>query len=318
MTRQVGPADIQPVKNETADRIATGLVTIIPVMGVGLVAWQSAKGGLHFYDLIAFAVLYVLTGLGVTVGFHRYFTHRSFSTTRPIRALLGILGSAAIEGPMISWVADHRKHHTFSDREGDPHSPHHGFEGKRFRHVRGLAHSHLGWLFLHTDRAAKERYAPDLLKDPMIRFIDRTFLLWAVAGLAAPFALGVALGGTLWAGLTGLLWGGAIRIFFLHHVTYSINSLCHFFGRRRFATGDESRNLAWLAPFSLGEAWHNNHHAFPTSAMHGLRRLERMLDPSALVIRMLEKLGLAWNVVRVAPERVAAKALPEKAMPESA
>jgi stearoyl-CoA desaturase (delta-9 desaturase) len=318
MTRQVGPADIQPVKNETADRIATGLVTAIPVIGVGLVAWQSAEGGLHFYDLIAFGVIYLLTGLGVTVGFHRYFTHRSFSTTRPIRALLAILGSAAIEGPMISWVADHRKHHVFSDREGDPHSPHHGFEGKRFPHVRGLAHAHLGWLFLHTDRAAKERYAPDLLKDPMIRFIDRTFLLWAVLGLAAPFALGVALGGTVWAGLTGLLWGGAIRMFLLHHVTYSINSLCHFFGRRRFDTGDESRNLAWLAPFSLGEAWHNNHHAFPTSAMHGLRRLERMLDPSAQFIWVLEKLGLAWNVVRVAPERMAAKALPEKALPKSA
>jgi stearoyl-CoA desaturase (Delta-9 desaturase) len=318
MTRQVGPADVQPVKNETADRIATGLVTVIPVIGVGLVAWQSAKGGLHFYDLIAFGVLYLLTGLGVTVGFHRYFTHRSFSTTRPIRALLAILGSAAIEGPMISWVADHRKHHVFSDREGDPHSPHHGFEGKRFRHVRGLAHAHLGWLFLHTDRAAKERYAPDLLKDPMIRFIDRTFLLWAVAGLAAPFALGVALGGTVWAGLTGLLWGGAIRMFLLHHGTYSSNSLCHFFGCRRFATGDESRNLAWLAPFSLGEAWHNNHHAFPTSAMHGLRRLERMLDPSAHVIWVLEKLGLAWDVVRVAPERMAAKALPEEALPGSA
>jgi stearoyl-CoA desaturase (Delta-9 desaturase) len=207
------------VKNETADRIATGLITVIPIIGVGLVAWQSAKGGLHFYDLIAFAVIYLLTGLGVTVGFHRYFTHRSFSTTRPIRALLAILGSAAIEGPIISWVADHRKHHVFSDREGDPHSPHHGFEGKRFPHLRGLAHAHLGWLFLHTDRAAKERYAPDLLKDPMIRFIDRTFLLWAVAGLVAPFALGVALGGTVWAGLTGLLWGGAIRMFLLHHVT---------------------------------------------------------------------------------------------------
>jgi stearoyl-CoA desaturase (delta-9 desaturase) len=313
MSRQVGPADVQPVQNETMDRIATGLVTVIPVLGVAFVAWQSAKGGLHFYDLIVFGMLYLLTGLGVTVGFHRYFTHRSFSTIKPIRALLAIFGSAAIEGPIISWVADHRKHHAFSDREGDPHSPHHGFENKRLKHLRGLAHAHLGWLFIHTDRAAKERYAPDLLKDPMIRFIDRTFLVWAILGLAAPFGLGVALGGTVWAGLTGLLWGGAIRMFVTHHVTYSINSLCHFFGRRRFATGDESRNLAWLAPFSFGEAWHNNHHAFPTSAAHGLRRLERLLDPSAAVIWSLEKVGLAWNVVRIAPERMAAKALPESA-----
>jgi stearoyl-CoA desaturase (delta-9 desaturase) len=320
MPRQVGPADIQPVKNETVDRIATGLVTGVPVLGVAFVAWQSAKSGLHWYDLAAFAVLYAITGFGVTVGFHRYFTHRSFSTTRPIRALLAIFGSAAIEGPMISWVADHRKHHAFSDREGDPHSPHAGYEDKRFRHLRGLAHAHLGWLFIHTDRAAKERYAPDLLKDPMITFIHRTFLVWAVAGLAAPFGLGVLLGGSVKAGLTGLLWGGAIRMFVTHHVTYSINSLCHFFGRQRFATADESRNLAWLAPFSFGEAWHNNHHAFPTSAAHGLRRLERLLDPSAAVIWTLEKAGLAWDVVRVAPERIAAKALPDsaKALPESA
>ena len=319
MTRQVGPADIQPVQNETVDRIATGLITIVPVLGVAFVAWQSAKGGLHWYDLAAFAVLYLVTGFGVTVGFHRYFTHRSFSTTRPVRAMLAIFGSMAIEGPMISWVADHRKHHAFSDREGDPHSPHAGYEDKGCRRLRGLAHAHLGWLFIHTDRAAKERYAPDLLKDPMIRFIDRTFLVWAAVGLALPFGLGVALGGSVMAGLTGLLWGGAIRMFVTHHVTYSINSLCHFFGRQRFDTADESRNLAWLAPFSFGEAWHNNHHAFPTSAAHGLRRLERLLDPSAAVIWSLEKAGLAWDVVRVTPERIAAKALPEsKALPGSA
>jgi stearoyl-CoA desaturase (delta-9 desaturase) len=313
VTRQVGPADVQPVQNETRDRIATGLVTIVPVLGVGFVAWQSAKGGLHWYDLAAFAVLYLLTGFGITIGFHRYFTHRSFSTTRPIRALLAISGSAAIEGPIISWVADHRKHHAFSDREGDPHSPHIGHEEKRFPHLRGLVHAHVGWLFIHTDRASKKRYAPDLLNDPLIRVIDRTFLVWAAAGLAAPFGLGVLLGDSIKAGLTGLLWGGAIRMFVTHHTTYSINSLCHFFGRQRFDTSDESRNLAWLAPFSLGEAWHNNHHAFPTSAMHGLRRPERLLDPSAAVIRLLEKVGLAWDVVRVAPERLQAKALHDSA-----
>jgi stearoyl-CoA desaturase (delta-9 desaturase) len=313
MKSDVLATDVQPVQHETMDRIATGLVTIIPMLGVGVVAWQSLKGGLHWYGLVVFAILYTLTGLGVTVGFHRYFTHRSFATTRPIRALLGILGSAAIEGPMISWVADHRKHHAFSDDEGDPHSPHVGYGEKRFKAVRGLIHAHVGWLFIHTDRGAKEKYAPDLLKDPIVRFVDRTFLLWVVAGLAASFGLGVLFGGTLKAGLTGLLWGGAIRMFVLHHVTYSINSLCHFFGRQRFATGDESRNLAWLAPFSFGEAWHTNHHAFPTSAAHGLRRMERLLDPSASVIWALEKAGLAWNVVRVAPERWQAKALNESA-----
>jgi stearoyl-CoA desaturase (delta-9 desaturase) len=309
----LAPADVESTQHETRDRIVTAIITIVPFLGLGVVSWLSLKGGLHWYDLGVFALLYAVTGLGVTVGFHRYFTHRSFATTRPMRALLAILGSAAIEGPVISWVADHRKHHAFSDRQGDPHSPHVGRSEQRFRALRGLAHAHVGWLFIHTDRAAKKRYAPDLLKDRVVSFVDRTFLVWAALGLAVPFALGTLLGGTLKTGLTGLLWGGAIRMLVTHHVTYSINSLCHFFGRRRFATGDESRNLAWLAPFSFGEAWHNNHHAFPTSAAHGLRRVERLLDPSAGVIWTLEKAGLAWDVVRVAPERMQAKALSESA-----
>jgi stearoyl-CoA desaturase (Delta-9 desaturase) len=314
MTRELTAGDVQPVANETRDRIATGIVTGVPFLGLGVIAWQSIRGGgVYWWDIAAFVGLYALTALGVTVGFHRYFTHRSFSTTRPIRALLAILGSVAIEGPIISWVADHRKHHAFSDREGDPHSPHVGHGDERFHAVRGLIHAHVGWLFIHTDRGAKEKYAPDLQKDPLIRFIDRTFLVWAVAGLALPFVLGWVAGGTVNAGLTCLLWGGALRMLVTHHVTYSINSLCHFFGRKRFKTGDESRNLAWLAPFSFGEAWHNNHHAFPTSAAHGLSRLERTLDPSAAVIWSLEKVGLAWDVVRVSPERMQAKALPDSA-----
>jgi stearoyl-CoA desaturase (Delta-9 desaturase) len=241
------------------------------------------------------------------VGFHRHLTHRSFATSRPLRTLLAMLGSAAIEGPVISWVADHRKHHAFSDQEGDPHSPHvghgHGLRGA----LAGLAHAHLGWLFIHTQRGAKRRYAPDLVADPAVRFVDRTFLLWALAGLAAAFGLGTAIGGSVIAGLTGLLWGGGVRMLVVHHVTYSINSLCHFFGRRRFATGDESRNLLWLALPTFGESWHNNHHAFPTSAFHGLRRWE--LDPSALVIRALEASGLVWDVVRVDPARQQRKAI---------
>jgi stearoyl-CoA desaturase (delta-9 desaturase) len=163
----------------------------------------------------------------------------------------------------------------------------------------------MGWLFIHTHRGRKTRYAPDLLQDRVVSWVNKTFLLWAVGGLVMAFALGVLFGGRLRDGFTGLLWGGAVRMLVLHHVTYSINSLCHFFGRKRFRTGDESRNLAWLAPLSLGEAWHNNHHAFPTSAGHGLRRGE--VDPSALFITGLERLGLAWNVVRVSPEQQAGK-----------
>jgi stearoyl-CoA desaturase (Delta-9 desaturase) len=304
---QPGRDDIEPVANETRDRIITGIVTGLPFVGLGLVVWQAWSHSLNWSDVAVFLIMYSLTGLGVTVGFHRYLTHRSFKTSKPVRLTLGILGSAAIEGPVIAWVADHRKHHAFSDEEGDPHSPHVGHGGGWRGVLKGLLHAHVGWLFIHTDRGRKERYAPDLLADPVIRYVDRTFLVWALGGLAVPFFLGLAIGGSLYAGLTGLLWGGLVRAFVLHHVTYSINSLCHFFGRRSFETGDESRNLAWLAPLSFGEAWHNNHHAFPTSASHGLRRTQ--VDLSAVVIRVLERLGLVWDVVRVSPDRMAKKAL---------
>src|ERR671918_1619285 len=298
--------DVQPVEHELRDRIITGLVTGVPMLALGVAAWRAWEGLLRPGDVVVFAVLYVLTGLGVTVGFHRLFTHRSFKARPAVRAILAVLGSAAIEGPVISWVADHRKHHAFSDRPGDPHSPHvdHGVGWTGA--LRGLLHAHVGWLFRHDQRGARARYAPDLLADPIIRFVDRTFVVWAVAGFGLAFVLGVAIGGSVAAGLTALLWGGAVRLFVLHHLTYSINSICHVFGRRRFTTADESRNVFWLALPTFGESWHNNHHAFPTSAMHGMRGWE--LDPSALVIRGLERLGLVWDVVRIDPARQAKKA----------
>jgi len=299
--------DIQVTEHETLDRIATGTVTAVPFVGLGLVIWQTWAEALRWSDFVVFAIMYLATGLGVTVGFHRLLTHRSFKTKPWLRATFAALGSMAIEGPVISWVADHRKHHAFSDQDGDPHSPHAGHEGGFRGALRGLLHAHVGWLFIHTQRANKERYAPDLMKDPHVRFVEQTFLWWALGSLALPFVLGGLIGGSWHAAWTGLLWGGLIRVLLLHHVTYSINSLCHFFGRRRFDTGDESRNLAWLAPLSLGEAWHNNHHAFPTSAAHGMRRWE--VDPSGIVIRALEKAGLAWGVVRVPRERQARKQL---------
>jgi stearoyl-CoA desaturase (delta-9 desaturase) len=303
--RPPGPDDVQPVANQACDRAITAVVTLAPIAALGFVGWQLWDGLLHRSDLIVFALLYLLTGLGVTVGFHRLFTHRSFKTFPAVRGVLAVLGSAAIEGPVISWVADHRKHHAFSDRAGDPHSPHvdHG-SGWRGA-LRGLAHAHLGWLFIHTQRGSRERYAPDLLADPVVAFVDRTFLVWALGGLAAAFVLGYAIGGTWYAGLTGLLWGGAVRMLVLHHLTYSINSLCHFWGRRDYVTGDHSRNVLWLALPTLGEAWHNNHHAFPTSARHGLSW--RQPDVSALVIACMQRAGLAWDVVTVPEERRAAK-----------
>ncbi len=305
------PDDVEPVGNVGRVRIITGIVTVVPILSLFFVAWQLWDSLLGWNDIFVFLLLYVLAGLGVTVGFHRLFTHRAFKTRGWIRGVLAILGSAAIEGPVIAWVADHRKHHAFSDQDGDPHSPHVDHGQGWLGAMRGLLHAHVGWLFIHTHRGRRVRYAPDLLADPVVSWVDRTFLVWALGGLVAAFGLGWLFGGRLHDGLTGVLWGGAVRMLVLHHVTYSINSLCHFFGRQRFETRDESRNLAWLAPLSLGEAWHNNHHAFPTSAAHGLRRWE--LDPSALVIRALERVGLAWDVVYVSPERQAAKlALPAR------
>ena len=301
-----GADEIQPVANERRDRIITGTVTVVPFLALGVVCWQLWERALHWHDIVVFLVVYAGTGLGITVGFHRLLTHRAFKTRRWVRATFAAMGSAAIEGPVISWVADHRKHHVYADQEGDPHSPHvdHGVGWRGA--LRGLFHAHVGWLFLHDQRAAKDRFARDLLDDPAIRFVDRTFVLWVALGLLVPFGLGYALGGSLGAGLTGLLWGGAVRMLVLHHVTYSINSLCHFFGSRRFDTDDHSRNLLWLAPLSFGESWHNNHHAFPTSARHGLRPWE--VDISAAVIRGLESVGLAWDVVRVSGERQVARA----------
>jgi stearoyl-CoA desaturase (delta-9 desaturase) len=296
-----------PIVHETSERIVRWAAFGLPPAALAVAGWLAWGGSLHWHDLLVLAITYTITGLGITVGFHRLLTHRSFKTTRSVRALLAVLGSMAVEGPVIEWVSTHRKHHTYSDEPGDPHSPHVG-HGVGWRGaLRGLFHAHMGWLFIHTERGSKQRFAPDLIKDRVVSMIDRTFFLWALVGLAAPFAAGYVLGGTLVAGLTALLWGGAVRVFLVHHVTYSVNSVCHVFGRRRFPTTDESRNVFWLALPTMGEAWHNNHHAFPTSAAHGLRRWE--LDPSAAVILVLERLGLVWDVVRISPDRQAAKAI---------
>jgi stearoyl-CoA desaturase (Delta-9 desaturase) len=282
----------------------------VPAPLVGLVAaivllWNHAIGPLELGLLVG---LYVITCMGVTLGYHRMFTHRAFEGSRAFRAAIAILGSMAVEGSVITWVADHRKHHAFADEEGDPHSPHlagPGFWGG----VKGLWHAHIGWLFETVGTADRERFAPDLVRDHALRVIDRLFPLWVTISFLIPFALGWLIGGGLTAALTALLWGGFVRVFLLHHVTWSINSICHFFGRKRFDIKDESRNVFWLAPLSMGEAWHHNHHAFPTSAFHGLRWWERLTDPTGLVISLLEKLGLVWNVVRISPERQQEKAL---------
>jgi stearoyl-CoA desaturase (delta-9 desaturase) len=256
-------------------------------------------------DLAIMASMYLLTALGVTVGFHRLLTHRAFQTSAPLQYAFAILGSMAVQGPVIAWVADHRKHHAHTDIEGDPHSPHVG-HGDGVRGVfSGLWHAHVGWLLVDQGRAQHRRYAPDLCEDRGMRRINRRFPSLVIAGLAIPALAGYLVSGSIAGAATGLLWGGLVRIFFVHHVTWSINSVCHFLGTRRFATDDHSTNVFWLALPTLGESWHHNHHAFPRSAEHGLRWWE--LDISAWVIAAMERLGLAWNVVHIAPERQAQK-----------
>jgi stearoyl-CoA desaturase (delta-9 desaturase) len=257
-------------------------------------------------DLAIFAVLYLLTAIGITVGFHRLLTHRAFQTHRWLRYTLAVLGSMALQGSVIDWVADHRKHHTFTDEEGDPHSPHAGHGAGIRGMLRGLWHAHVGWLFSTHGQAPSRRFAADLVQDPTMRRINRSFPWIALSSLALPALLGFAIGGgSPKAALTAFLWAGLARVFLVHHVTWSINSICHFFGSRRFPIEDKSTNVFWLALPSLGEAWHHNHHAFPRSAFHGLRWYE--LDPSGWLILGMAKAGLAWDVVRVTPEREQAR-----------
>jgi stearoyl-CoA desaturase (delta-9 desaturase) len=251
-------------------------------------------------DLAVFAFMYLLTGFGVTIGYHRLLTHRAFDAPRPVRYALALMGQMSVQGSVIDWVADHRKHHTFTDEEGDPHSPH-GHGGGLRGALHGLFHAHMGWLFVTQGSAEKRRYARDLLDDPGMRRISKAFLPTVAASLVLPFLLGFALTGRVSGGLTALLWGGLVRIFLLHHVTWSINSVCHFFGRRRFALDDHSTNVFWLALPSLGESWHHNHHAFPRSAHHGLRWWE--IDVSGLIILAMKRMGLARDVITISRER---------------
>jgi stearoyl-CoA desaturase (Delta-9 desaturase) len=286
------------------------MAIVLPLAGLLLaiaLLWNRMVGAT---ELAILAVGYVLTGLGITVGYHRLFTHRSFETYRGIRYAFAVLGQMAVEGDVVTWVAHHRKHHQYSDREGDPHSPHAGFGDGVREALRGLWHAHSGWFFAGDARADRARYAKDLVRDRGLQVIARLFLPMVLVSLIVPALAGWALIGGWYGFIAGLVWGGAVRIFLLQHVTFAINSICHFWGRRRFGSNDESRNVWWLSWLSFGESWHNNHHAFPTSAFHGLRGFE--LDPGGLVIWTLEKLGLAWRVTRIPPEKQARRLLPQE------
>jgi stearoyl-CoA desaturase (Delta-9 desaturase) len=251
-------------------------VVIVPLLATLLamvLLWQRA---VHLSDLVLLATMYSLVALGVTVGFHRMLTHRSFQPAPVVKFVLLVLGSMSLEGPALDWAAIHIKHHAHSDREGDPHSP-----------LEGFFHAHIGWM-LGKGTIDPNVYCRNLVKDPIVVFVSRTFLLWVVLSLAIPFAIG---------GWSGLLWGGLVRIFLTHHVTWSVNSVCHTFGKREFATNDRSHNEWVVGLLGFGEGWHNNHHAFPRSAFHGLHWWQ--FDLSGYVIWALERLGLAKDVYRV-------------------
>jgi stearoyl-CoA desaturase (delta-9 desaturase) len=282
--------------------LAAVILPLVAFVVAIVLLWNSWVG---WHDLVLMAVLYVLTGLGITVGFHRMLTHRSFQTSKPVERTFAVLGSLAVQGSVIQWVSDHRKHHAHTDEEGDPHSPHAGFAGGGVGGtLRGLFHAHVGWILTEEGGASRAKYAKDLVEDRGMKRISDNFHWLVLVSLLIPAVAGFAIAGGDWKGAaTGLLWGGFVRIFLLHHVTWSINSICHFVGTRRFDVDDHSTNVFWLALPSFGEAWHHNHHTFPRSAQHGLARWERLMDPSAGLIWLMEKLGLVWNVVRITPER---------------
>jgi len=273
---------------------------IIPVVALVAAVALTWGWGITLLDVVIATIAYFGTGLGVTVGFHRHFTHKSFKATRPLKVALAVTGSLAFQGSIVSWVADHRRHHAFSDKEGDPHSPW-LFGTGPLAIARGFWHAHMGWLF-DRDKTNARRFAPDLLADRDIAAVDRQFVLLTVASLGIPALLGGLLSWSWWGALTAFLWGGLVRVGLLHHVTWSINSICHMAGRRPFGTRDRSANVWWLAVLSFGESWHNLHHADPTCARHGVKRGQ--IDMSARLIWLFEKFGWVHSVRWPTPQRL--------------
>ncbi len=285
------------------EQAVLGLFIVIPLIAVAAIVPVTWGWGLHWRDVVIALFFYLLTGFGITVGFHRYFTHGSFRAKRPLRIALGIMGSLAVEGPLIRWVADHRKHHKYSDQEGDPHSPW-AYGDSVGGLTKGLYHAHLGWLF-DEEQTPQRQYAPDLLADKDIVRISRHFPTWVAVSTLLPPLIG-GLWSMSWQGaLSAFFWATLVRIALLHHVTWSINSICHVAGNRPFKSRDKSGNVWWLAILSFGESWHNLHHADPTSARHGV--LRGQIDTSARLIWIFEKFGWASHVRWPEPKRLDAR-----------
>ena len=266
------------MRSLTIKKIVMLVVVVLPFLATLFAIWLLWQRAVNWTDIALLIAFNVLAGLGVTVGYHRMLTHRSFQPNPVVKFIFLVFGSMAVEGSALQWAAIHIKHHAHSDREGDPHSP-----------VEGFWHAHMGWMF-NRSFADPNIYCRNLVKDPIVVFVSRTFIFWVLLSLAIPFAIG---------GWTGLLWGGLVRIFLTHHITWSVNSVCHTFGKREFETRDQSRNEWIVGLLGLGEGWHNNHHAFPRSAFHGLHWWQ--FDLSGYVIWTLERVGLVRDVYRVTP-----------------
>ncbi|MBX3355704.1 MAG: fatty acid desaturase [Phycisphaeraceae bacterium] len=287
-------------------RIVTLIGVVVPTLALIAGIWLAWGGWCSTTDLVMLGVGYVLTALGVTIGYHRLFTHRAFEASPVVAWFFGILGSMSVQGPLLWWAATHRQHHQHSDDEHDPHSPHAGHAQGLLGAIRGFWHAHVGWLCTRDLRSQTERYVPDLMADPIARRIDRLFPLWVALGLVIPALIGGVIAGTWTGAALGLLWGGLVRIFLMHHATWSINSVCHLWGWRDFESGDESRNNPIMGIVSMGEGWHNNHHAFPASARHGFGL---QLDVSWIIIRALSWVGLTRRLRLPDPARMEQKRL---------
>ena len=295
---QADDAGIRGVVRLTArelrfQRRTTLLITMAPLVGVGLAIWWLWGSGISTLDFGLFLGFYAFTGLGITVGYHRLLTHRAFHARKPAKVALAVAGSMAVEGSAIQWCATHRRHHAYADQFGDPHSPHlakaPGLKGV----LLGLWHAHMGW-FLSPERSDPREWTPDLLDDPSMRAVDRNFGWLTLASFLLPPVIAFAITFSFAAAFSAFLWGSLVRIFLLHHVTWSINSICHFYGKEAYQARDESKNVWPMAPISFGESWHNNHHAFPWSAKLGLRFWQ--VDPGWYLIRALKAVRLVTKV----------------------
>jgi stearoyl-CoA desaturase (Delta-9 desaturase) len=298
------PLTVHHPRVHAAYRRDSLVIVVLPAVGaLAAVAWAAAYGVTRL-DLVLLVVAYSIASIGIDVGFHRHFAHRAFDTHPAVRLLLAIAGSAAAQGRVIRWVSNHRRHHAYSDRPDDPHSPHARPGAPRLGRWAGLWHAHTGWIFSH-DPTNTVVFAKDILRDPVLAQVNRYYLVWLLLGLALPAVITGVLRGTLAGAVEGVLWGWALPVFLSQQAAFAVNSIGHYFGRRPFATDDESTNNPWLAIPSIGAGWQNNHHAFPSAARTQIAWWE--IDLGWLFLRALAAFGLVWNLNRPTAAQIAAR-----------